>query len=121
MDPLTTKDAAAAADDEEGFHLASFRKNVTGVDHTLWLSAKGGARHAAHIKVAIDPPHTLNHTNETASIAIHDGSVVNGEVPPWLLSQIQKFIRLNRDMLIDYWEDRIDTFDLVRALKPIKD
>jgi hypothetical protein len=50
-------------------HIASFNWASTGVDNTIFLSPKGYARHAARIKVAIDPPETLDVTAVTASVA----------------------------------------------------
>ena len=79
-------------------------------------------RHAPRIKLAIDPPDSINPRAKTASIAIHDGSVVAGEsVPAPLLRQVQQFIEINRDALLDYWDYRIDTRQLDRLLKSICD
>ena len=46
------------AEEELLEHMASFRKDATGLDNTIWISpkAKGRTRHAACIKVAINPP-----------------------------------------------------------------
>jgi hypothetical protein len=44
---------------------------------------------------------------------------VAGEVPPGLLDQARRFIDANRDVLLDYWEYRIDTDELRRRLIPI--
>src|SRR5262245_48607874 len=40
--------------------MVSYRKNVTGVAHTLFISPKGNARHGPRVKVAIDPPDSLD-------------------------------------------------------------
>jgi len=56
----------------------------------------------------------------TASIEIGSGEVVAGEVPTELRKQLQQFIELNRDVLLDYWNYRIDTAQLQRRLKPVK-
>jgi hypothetical protein len=69
------------AEEELPEHMASFRTDATGVDNTIWVSPKGRTRRAAQIKVAIDPPDSLNATNQTASVAVHDGSVTEGHVP----------------------------------------
>jgi len=103
-------------------HRVTYRKNVTGVDNTLFISPKVHARHAARIKVAIDPPNTVSPTSETVSVSIHDGSVVAGNAVSMssnLLSQVRKFIDLNRTTLLDYWEERIDTDELRNRLKSI--
>jgi hypothetical protein len=105
--------------DAELEHMASFRRESTGIDNTIFLSPKGYARHAARIKVAIDPPDTLDVTAVTASVAVHDGSLVAGKLPPALLRQVQQFIDLNRQSLLDYWANKIDTAELARALKAV--
>lgn len=101
--------------------MASYRQDDTGVDNTIFISTKSGARHGPRIKLAIDPPDSLNPLSETASIAIDSGNVVAGKVhSAKLLKQVQQFIELNRDLLLEYWECRISTADLGKRLKPIK-
>ena len=107
------------AEEELLEHMASFRKDATGVDNTIWVSPKGRTRHAARIKVAINPPDTLNATSETASVAVHDGSVTQGRIPSHVLRQVQEFVKINREVLNDYWEERIDTRQLDQRLKTI--
>src|SRR6516165_829314 len=53
------------AEEELLEHMASSRKDVTGIDNTLWISPRGPTRHAARVKVALDPPDSLNPTSET--------------------------------------------------------
>ena len=108
------------AEEELLEHMASFRKDATGVDNTIWISPKGRTRHAARIKVAIDPPDSLNAASETAVVAIHDGSVAEGHIPSHILKQVQEFVKMNREVLTDYWEERIDTRQLDRRLKRIE-
>ena len=108
------------AEEELLEHMASFRKDATGVDNTIWVSPKGRTRHAARIKVAINPPDSLNATSETASVAIHDGSVAEGRISSHILRQVQEFLKINREVLTDYWEERIDTRQLDQRLRPIQ-
>jgi Domain of unknown function (DUF4160) len=72
------------------------------------------------IKVAIDPPDSLSATSQTASVAVHDGSVAEGHIPSHILQQVQEFVRINRGVLMEYWEERIDTRQLDQRLKPIE-
>jgi len=99
--------------------MVSYRKDVTGVDNTIFISPKGNTRHAPRIKLAIDPPHTVDPRGKTASVAIGDGTVVAGDIPPRLLEQARRFIDVNREALLDYWEYRIDTEALRQRLKPV--
>ena len=107
------------AEEELLEEMVSYRKNVTGVEHTIFISPKGHTRHAPRIKVAIDPPDSVDPRGETASVAIADGEVTAGDVPRGLLDQARQFIALNRDALLDYWDYKIDTDELRRRLKPI--
>ena len=45
--------------------MVSSRKDVTGVDHTVFISPKGHVRHGPRIKVAIDPPDRIDPRGET--------------------------------------------------------
>jgi hypothetical protein len=112
--------ADARAEEELLEEMVSYRKDVTGVQNTIFISPKGNTRHAPLIKLAIDPPLSVDPRTKTASVAVADGTVVAGEVPPWLLDQAHRFIDANRDVLLDYWEYRIDTDELRRRLKPIQ-
>lgn len=99
--------------------MVSYRKNKTGVNNTIFISPKGYTRHAPRVKVAIDPPSSLDATSTQASIEISSGQVVAGEVPSELLKQVRKFIELNRAVLIDYWHNRIATDELTERLKAL--
>jgi hypothetical protein len=107
------------AEEELLQEMVSFRKNVTGVDHTIFISPRGKTRHAPRIKVAIKPSNSIDPQTETASIRIADGEVVAGSVPAPLIDQVRRFIDANRDALLDYWDYRIDTDELRQRLRPI--
>lgn len=113
--------ADAVAEEELEEEMVSYRANITGIDHTVFISPKGRTRHAARIKLAIDPPDAISpHGGKSAVIGIPDGAFKAGEaVAPELLKQVQRFIELNRDVLLDYWEYRILTDELQRRLQSI--
>ncbi len=90
----------------------SFRKNLTGVDNTIFISPKGFTRHVPRIKLAIDPSDSIDPRGATAPVAIDSGNVVAGDVPAELLKQVRQFIELNHDVLLDYWNYRADTDEL---------
>jgi hypothetical protein len=99
--------------------ILCYRKDVTGIDNTIFISPKGNTRHAARIKLAIEPPDSIDPRSKTASVAIGDATVVAGDVSPRLLEQVRQFLEANRDVLLDYWEYRIDTEELRRRLKSV--
>ena len=113
--------AVVLADPEidEAEDMVSLRKDRTGVDNTVFVSTKGYARHAPRIKIAIDPPDSLNPAAKTASMAIHDYSIAGAHIPPHLVEQAKRFIERNRAALLDYWDNKIDTPELIERLRAI--
>jgi hypothetical protein len=97
--------------------MASLRKNVTGVDNTVFIS--GSDDGDPRIMLAIDPPQSISPICETASVAIRDGTPLARDIPPPLLAQARPFIDLNRAALMEYWEYRIDTEELGQRLQSI--
>jgi hypothetical protein len=111
--------AEERAEEELLEEMVPYRKDVTGVEKYHFHFAKGNTRDAPRIKIAIDSPLSVDPRSKTASVTVADGTVVAGEVPPGLLDQARRFIDANRDVLLDYWEYRIDTDELRRRLIPI--
>ncbi len=97
--------------------MVSLRTDLTGVDNTIFVSTKGYAQHGPRIKVAVDQPDTLNATSKSASMAISDCNIRGEYLAPRIVEQAKKFIELNRDALLDYWNCQIDTAELIRRLK----
>jgi hypothetical protein len=106
-----------AEDDDEAEDMASFRKDVTGIDNTIFVSPKGNAQHGPRIKIAVDPPDTLNPRSKQASMAIHDYGMTGEYLQPRIVEQAKEFIDRNRDALRDYWDHKIDTAELTKRLK----
>jgi Domain of unknown function (DUF4160) len=109
---------AELAEEELTADMVSYRKNVTGLDNTVFISVKF-PRHGPRIKVAIDPPAHVDPMGNNASVSIDDGRVVAGHLSARELGQVQRFIDLNRDVLLDYWEKRIDTDQLRERLRKV--
>ena len=107
------------AEEELLEEMVSYRKAVTGIENTIFISPKGNTRLAPRLKVTIDPPLSVDPRSKTASVEIADGTVVAGEVPTRLIEHVRRFIDANREVLLDYWEYRIDTEELRRRLKSI--
>ena len=88
---------------DEFEEMVSYRKDVTGVDHTIFISPQSAtAAHGPRVEVAIDPPDSLDPRSRTATVTIK-GAVI-GELDPQLARQVQRFVQLNRAVLLDYWD-----------------
>jgi hypothetical protein len=109
-----TFDTPAVDEFEE---MVSYRANVTGISHTIFISPRGNADHDPRVKVAIDPPDSLDPRSRTAIVTIK--GVVIGNLDPQLGRQVQRFVQLNRAVLLDYWDYEIDTDQLRQRLQSI--
>jgi len=118
LEPIVTI-SDELAEREQLEHMVTYRKNITGVDNTIFISPGLRVQHGPRVKVAISPPDSINPLSEQASVSITTGEVVAGEVSPALLKQVQKFIELNRDVLLDYWDARITTDVLQSRLQAV--
>jgi hypothetical protein len=116
--------------EQEAEDMVALTSAETGIANTIFVSPKGFARHAARLKVAIDPPDISNAktavnsllfdtTAKTASMALHDHAVSGERIPAHLVRQLEAFIEINRRVLLDYWENRIATAELLRRLKSL--
>jgi Domain of unknown function (DUF4160) len=119
LNHITVFDRDELAERELLQEMTSFTKEETGIANHIFISPKGNTRHAPRIKVAIDPPDSFDPRGETASVMIDGGKVVAGNLPAKLLKQVKRFTELNRDVLLDYWEYRIGTAELVKRLQSI--
>ena len=97
--------------------MVSVRRKHTGIPNTIFLSTRGHGRHAARIKVAINLPDSLNAASSTASMLIHDYRVIGATMPPRLVEELKQWIDLNRDALMAYWNEEIDTAELLERLR----
>jgi hypothetical protein len=98
--------------------MVTYRKKTTGVDNSIFISTKVPG-HQPRIKVAIDPPTHISHFGKTASVAIADGRIVAGSLDADVQRQVKAFLNLNREVLLDYWEERIDTDELRERLRKV--
>src|SRR5438094_215887 len=100
------------------FDMANLRPERTGLPFVVFISQKGGARHDVRVKIAraakVRP-------SEMATVALRPRvRVVRGVVDPTDLALLSRWIELNRDVLIDYWNGDIEyTEEAMSALRPL--
>jgi hypothetical protein len=108
-------------DEDEGFNMASLKPSQTGVDNTVFASPRGRARHAARIKIAIDPPDSFDVACQSVSMAVHDYREIGDGLTPKLRDQARAFIDRNRTLLLAYWDGKLATVDFMEQLRPVKE
>ncbi len=104
---------------EDLFLMANFREKSTGLPMVIWVSERGNAKHAPRIKVSTNNDKMIE--GQTVSVSITEPAEIMAGVGLRSkdLQLVIKFIELNRSLLLDYWDSKIDTTDLVLDLKKI--
>ena len=100
------------------YEMANLRPERTGLPFVVFISQKGGARHDVRVKVA---PGAKARPSELITVAIRQSvRVVRGALDPRDLALLTRWIDLNRDTLIKYWDGDIEyTEDAIAAIVPI--
>ena len=100
------------------FLMSNLSPKRTGLPFVVWISPKGAARHDARVKVSQGPK---AHPDEFVSVAIRPAvRIVDGTMPGHQFDLLKRWIELNRDVLLRFWDGRIEyTEDALARLKPL--
>lgn len=105
--------------------MSNLRSKSTGVDGAiLWVSAgefEGKeSQQGPRVKVILGQGRvTMEALQKAPSVKIKDGSLIQGRLKGSLLKKIQMFLDLNRTVLLDYWNQKIDTVQMAQEIKKI--
>src|SRR5580658_4956438 len=117
---VTTPNEFVSAPEGEGlFEMANLSPKRTGLPFVVWISPKAGAPDDVRVKVSKGPK---VHPAELISVAIRpDVHVVGGgNMSAHDIALLKKWLALNQDVIIKYWDGEIEyTEDAIAALKPV--
>ena len=103
---------------ELGFDLANVAPESTGLPFVVWVAERMGARH--DVRVYVSPGFRVRSRAEFVAVAIRPAvRVVKRKLGVNELALLTRWIELNRDALVKYWDGDISTSDVLRALKPL--
>jgi hypothetical protein len=115
----TFSEFVAAPESEGLFEMANLSPERTGLPFVVWISPQAGAPHDIRVKVSKGPK---VYPSELISVAIKpDVHVVGGgNLSGHDLALLKKWIELNHDVIVKYWDGDIEyTEDAIAELKPI--
>ena len=105
--------------EDDLYEMANLYPRHTGLPVTVWVSVKGGARHAARVKVCRRPGDKMD-ASDTASVGIQPTpKLVAGTLEPAIEDAVLRWVSLNSAALMAYWNGSIDTVDLIGRLEQI--
>src|SRR6266851_9402396 len=97
---------AAAPEGQALFDMANLRPERTGLPFVVFISQRGGARHDVRVKVAPGP---RVRPSEMVTVAVRPSvRVVRGTLDPADLALLRRWIDLNQDVLVRYWDGIIE-------------
>ena len=115
----TSRELVTAPEAEALFEMASLSPKRTGLPFVVWISPKVGSSHDPCVKVSKGPK---VHLSEFITVSVRpDVRVLGGEMSARDLRLLRKWIELNRDVLVKYWDGEIEyTEDAIAALTPVR-
>ena len=91
----------------------------TGLSMTVWVSQRGHASHDARIKVSLTPGKMDIDNLVSVGIRPEPFRVTEG-LANAEFEQIARWIKLNETALLAYWDEIIDTGELIGRLKKVQ-
>jgi hypothetical protein len=102
---------------EDFFEMANLYPQTTGLPMVVWASERGRARHDARVKVNQSHGARMLPGN-LATVAVRPmPRLVAGQLSADDLQAVGAWIKLNESALLDYWDYRIDTAELIHRLQ----
>jgi hypothetical protein len=110
----------AAEATQDPFEMANLSPALTGLPMIVWISERGHARHDARVKVSLVHGRRVR-PDQTASVSVRPTvDVVAGPEPDRRdLDLVRRWIELNRDTIIAYWDGDLLTDEVIARLRPI--
>jgi hypothetical protein len=106
-------------DDRDLFEMANLYPDTTGLPMTVWVSPRGKARHDVRVKINMTHGNQMN-IADTAVVGVRPRPrLIAGQLSPVDTQAVFRWVALNTDVLVAYWEGQIDTARMIHALKPL--
>jgi hypothetical protein len=114
-----TNEEPLEEDIESLFEMANLEPKYTGLPMVVWANPRGGARHDVRIKVNMTHGNNMNPTNLAVVSVRPAPELLAGNLSRSDLTQVKKWIELNKDVILEYWEGKIGTIEFSSRLKSI--
>lgn len=107
-------------DPQDDFYtMANLRPAFTGLPMVVWVSEQGNAKHDVRVKVCCVHGDRIQ-LNNTASVSVRpQPAIMAGYLPPADLQAVSRWITLNAEPIVAYWDGIIDTVELLQRLQPL--
>jgi hypothetical protein len=109
-----------SVEDEDFFEMANLSPTLTGLPMIVWISERGRSRRDARVKVSLVHGRKA-HPDQMYSVSVRPSvDIVAGpQLAPGDLAAVQRWIELNRDVILAYWDGDLLTDEAIARLKPL--
>src|SRR5437763_10291165 len=117
MKSTTAVKYAAGVTEDELFEMTNILPEETGLTRRIWISVNVRQQHHRP-RLKVEP----NDNNFYPAAIDQPVEFLAGRAPGWTAAEfkdLQKFIELNRPLLVDYWNDRIGTREALNRIRAI--
>jgi hypothetical protein len=105
--------------EDESYAMANLSPRMTGVSRHVFVSPRMGS-HDIRIKVSVSPgENTLPIDCAVIALRPQVHHVAGVAMPSIVMAELERWVSLNIQPLVDYWDGTIDTGELFAALKLI--
>lgn len=112
--------ATDEVEDDDFFEMANLSPTLTGLPMVVWISERGRSRHAARMKVSLVHGRKA-HPDQMCSVSVRPiVDVVAGlGLTPSDLAAVRRWIELNAEVVLAYWNGDLLTDEAIARLKPL--
>lgn len=101
------------------FLMSNLSPKRTGLPFVVWISPRGGAPHDVRVKVSRSPK-AMPSEFITVSVRPTVQVIAGGPLPTHEFELLKRWIELNRDVLIKFWDGQIEyTEDVLEQLRSL--
>jgi hypothetical protein len=118
MNPLT---AIAPADSDEHYLAMKLLPKRTGLPMAIWITERDSSQHDLRIKVSLLRG-GKGRWNDAVPVSVRpEPKDITGALEASDFHLVCRWLELNRDTIIDFWNDEIDSFDVMERLRKLGD
>ncbi len=100
------------------FEMANLFPKHTGLPFVVWISTGQGVQHDVRVKVSRGARAI---PSQMISVALRPNvHIVQGNMTAADLALLERWIELNKDIILRYWEGSIDTMDAMKAMQAVR-
>ena len=104
-------------DEDEGFEMSNLWQQETGLAHRIWISVNVNQRHSAP-QLRVEGPHGKFYPLKLEEPVRFIGGRPAGLSAPQS-KDLQRFVALNREVLLAHWHDEIGSATVILRLQHI--